>query len=297
MTYLRLIRQRCRPLAPLATGERPILRRLPGIRAVLFDIYGTLMISANGDVGGAGAVSPDAAFRSALAAAGVRVAAEEQLKAETLVEQIHREHAAQRAGGVAHPEVDIVAIWQRTLSALRAAGAVAPVAPAVDLQRLAIEFEVRANPVWPMPGLRHCLGALRQAGLTLGIISNAQFYTPELFPALLGATLEEVGFDPGLQYYSYRLGQAKPGRLLYETARQGLRQRGIRSEQALYVGNDMLNDILPAGTLGFRTALFAGDARSLRRRRDDPRTAGISPDLVITELSAIAGCVAGGARP
>jgi len=46
----------------------------------------------------------------------------------------------------------------------------------------------------------------------------------------------------------------------------------------------MRNDILPAKKIGFNTALFAGDARSLRMREDDPECIRTSPDLVITDL-------------
>jgi len=46
----------------------------------------------------------------------------------------------------------------------------------------------------------------------------------------------------------------------------------------------MLNDIYPAQKVGFQTALFAGDKRSLRLRNDDPRCKNLKPDLVITDL-------------
>ena len=59
---------------------------------------------------------------------------------------------------------------------------------------------------------------------------------------------------------------------------------GIETSSVLYLGNDMLNDILPADRAGFQTALFAGDARSLRLRKDDPRCQGLAADLVITDL-------------
>ena len=38
------IRSLARPLAPLPTGVAPRLAPLPGIRAVLFDLYGTLFV-------------------------------------------------------------------------------------------------------------------------------------------------------------------------------------------------------------------------------------------------------------
>jgi putative hydrolase of the HAD superfamily len=60
----------------------------------------------------------------------------------------------------------------------------------------------------------------------------------------------------------------------------------------LFIGNDMLKDIYASSQVGFKTALFAGDKRSLRLRDDDERTAGLKPDYVITELSQILEIVA-----
>jgi len=52
----------------------------------------------------------------------------------------------------------------------------------------------------------------------------------------------------------------------------------------------MLNDIQPSGELGFRTALFAGDERSLRLREGDRRVENVSPDLIITDLRVLGSC-------
>ena len=49
----------------------------------------------------------------------------------------------------------------------------------------------------------------------------------------------------------------------------------------------MLNDIYPAKQLGFQTALFAGDKRSLRLRTDDARCINLSADLVLTDLGQL----------
>ena len=70
-----------------------------------------------------------------------------------------------------------------------------------------------------------------------------------------------------------------------------LRTYSIEPRAALCVGNDMLNDICPAQELGFRTALFAGDARSLRLRENDPRTRKTAPELILTELRQLEECI------
>jgi putative hydrolase of the HAD superfamily len=293
-----ILRKHSRPLAPIATGETPALRRLDGIRAVLFDLYGTLFISDSGEVGTARKQAeaplpaPQQALADALVAMGIPASESVGQGIECFFRSIEASHAESRQTGIDYPEVDLVEIWRSVLAELARQGLVEqPACTAIDLKRLAVEYEARANPCWPMPHLQECLGGLRRGGLVLGIISNAQFYTPDLFPALLGGPAESWGFDPQLQFYSYQHGRAKPGTALYKRAAEVLCRRGISPGEAIYVGNDMLNDILPACKLGFRTALFAGDARSLRRREQEQTLAGISPDLVLTELTQLVECM------
>ena len=49
----------------------------------------------------------------------------------------------------------------------------------------------------------------------------------------------------------------------------------------------MLYDILPASQIGFGSALFAGDARSLRLREQDTRVRIVRPDVTLTDLSQL----------
>lgn len=138
-----------------------------------------------------------------------------------------------------------------------------------------------------MPYLKQMLQECRKLKLSMGIISNAQFFTPYLFDWFLGSNLEDLGFDPDITLFSYQLNRAKPSLNLFQLAAERLKQEGIPAHTALYLGNDMLNDIYPAHRIGFQTALFAGDARSLRLRKDHPRCKNLSPDLVITRLDQV----------
>ena len=65
------ILRHCRAADPIPTGQPARLDQLPGTRAVLFDIYGTMLISASGEVGTAADERKSAAFAEALAAAEV----------------------------------------------------------------------------------------------------------------------------------------------------------------------------------------------------------------------------------
>ncbi len=279
-------------LAPQPTGIKPRLGPVPGLRAVLFDVYGTLFVSGIGEVGTVAEASSRAAVGAALEAMGVAPAGSLEGVAKQMERRVRVVHAEiTRRHGIDYPEVQMPEIWSDVLAELACRGALDPAdVGRIDCERFAVEYEARANPCWPMPCLEGCLAGIRERGLWLGIVSNAQFYTPLLFPALLGRSAEACGFDPHLQFYSYRHGHAKPGPALFALAARALAERGVGAAETLYVGNDMLNDVAGASRLGFRTALFAGDARSLRLRRDDPRTAGITPTLVITDLAQLAEC-------
>jgi putative hydrolase of the HAD superfamily len=287
-----IIRQNSSTLEPLPTGELPVIQPLPGIRAVLFDVYGTMFISGSGEVGTVDSGTHAAVFCDAMQAAGIASDCSGAEGVSRLHSEIANSHAKSRRKGITHPEVDIVEVWADVLDSLFRDGLVA--GDACDkptLRELAIQYEVRANPAWPMPGIIECLAELRNAGLLLGIISNAQFFTPSLFPALLSGDTDAIGFHSQLQFYSYRYGQAKPGKFLYERAAEELATLGMKPSETLFVGNDMLNDVTAAVDIGFRTALFAGDSRSLRWRTGDERVANTTADIVLTHLDQLPDCV------
>lgn len=286
-TIRAILRGHHQALQPEPTGLAPRLKPLDGLRAVVFDIYGTLLISGVGDVGTTIQADRSEVFHDVLVEfLGEDVATRPDVDFTVFTEVISAHHERSRNAGIAHPEVDIVAVWHEVLDRLGLTHALEDGA----LSRLAVEFETRTNPVWRMPHARECLEAVRARGLRLGIVSNAQFFTPELFPCLFGQSLNELGFDERLQFFSYEYGHAKPGLLLFEKLAAALNSDGIEPAEAVYVGNDMLNDVYAAQQIGFRTALFAGDARSLRLRDGDPRTDGVAADVILTDFSQLATC-------
>jgi len=279
------LRRHARPLTPIPTDRQARLIRLPDIRAVLFDLYGTLFISTSGDIASGDGETRSQAMREALEAAELpadRNTAEQA--AVVLVEAITRTHERLKDCGLEYPEVDIRSIVREVLEYLRARGFGREKPTRALCETVAAEYECRSNPTWPMPGLARTLRHLKERGVSLGIVSNAQFFTPLLFPALLNRSLELLGFDPGLCVWSYRLLEAKPSPRLFRSALEVLNRRGIKPEHVLYVGNDRLNDIWPAVQAGMKTALFAGDDRSFRPRDGDPRIRDVGEDVLLTDL-------------
>jgi len=264
------------PLEPLPTGLSPGGRLQRPLRAVLFDVYGTLIISASGDISLARehlSANPDVA--ALLARMDIKIPPDELC--DRLAAAVQADHARQRKKGIDWPEVVIEEIWAHALETGDLPAA----------RRFALAFEMAVNPVYPMPHAAELLAEIRQTGLTAGIISNAQFYTPLLLAHFFQARPEEAWADPELVFYSYQHGRAKPSCYLFDQAAAVLARRGISPGQALYVGNDMRNDVRPAANGGFQTALFAGDARSLRLREEDGQEIDTRPDLVITDLAQL----------
>jgi putative hydrolase of the HAD superfamily len=283
-----IIRNNCPSLDPLPTGVEAQLNHLPDIKAVLFDVYGTLFVSGSGDVGTAAATNTAEALAQALAASGYSGDLEQagQAGTEKLKAEIIAWHKTGREAGIDFPEVDITRIWKKIIDGLLNSEILT--APGIELDmvlRLAMEYECRVNPVFPMPGSIDTIRQLREYGSVLGIVSNAQFYTPLLFPAFFDLSVEEAGFEPDGCIWSYKELEAKPSDVLFPKVGRFLREKhNIGLEETVYVGNDMLNDVYCAKNAGCQTVLFAGDKRSLRMRENDERCLAIKPDAVITSL-------------
>lgn len=288
-----LVKQHAQPLTPLPP-EMPvdvIATPLPGIRAVLFDVYGTLIISGSGDVGSAQLETRQRHMSEALAECGypdLDGAAETSRFQAVLA----RHHEVQRKLGNGTPEVEIRDVWREFLSENDLKALRGKAEDHSFVERVAVVYESRTNPVAAMPAARETIHWLHQRGFRLGIVSNAQFYTPLLFPALFGQTIAGLGFEAELCFFSFQGLVAKPGVAMYESAARELDKKGISVDEALYVGNDMLNDIWAAQQVGFRTALFAGDGRSLRLRETEPRVQTSQADRVISDLRQLSTCLA-----
>ena len=286
-----LLAERSYPLEPIATNVTPRVQALPGIKAVVFDIYGTLLCSGIGDISVDQATDRDPALRGAMEAVGLEVARGKRVR-EKWVQEVRLHQHVRNQQGITYPEIDIRRVWETFLGKVQAEGLVAGDLNAVDLTRVSVEYECRVNPAWLMPGFQAILDTLKAAYFRLGIISNAQFFTPPLLEVLSGKSLESLGFDEGGCVWSYRLLEAKPSAVLYQkSAAYWEANYGISRGEVLYVGNDLLNDMGPAQQVGFKTALFAGDARSLRMHEGDARIAQVKPDIVITALNQIATAV------
>jgi putative hydrolase of the HAD superfamily len=282
--YTELIEKYCRTLTPLPTEVKARVRPLKHIRALICDIYGTLLVSSSGEIGTGDPLTRVSVLRDLLGEAGIVAADEhaEYLDGDPLALEIGAAHRSSKLQGEEYPEVEILNVWNTVLDKLGVTH------DRAFVEKLALAYELRTNPVWPMPDAGEVLLQLERNNILLGIVSNAQFYTQPIFEGLLHRNLSQMGFKPDLTVFSYRKLCAKPSPRLFKSLLLPLKNHyGLDPSEVLYIGNDMLNDMLPARECGYRTAFFAGDARSLRLRDDIPACAKLTPDVTLTDLKQL----------
>ena len=287
-------------LEPIPTGVTPSYHRDDSIKAVIFDIYGTLLISESGDIDESSMTT--ASLKSAFDSSRIQVNAdngEEErqilrhlLRSFTL--SIKQHHKMAKAQNIHFPEVNIIEIWERVVHCAMNQHLVK--ADGYDkIKCLTFVFEVLSNKVYPMPGMKEILSAMSKKGIAVGIVSNAQFYTPIIMNYFLyhkNGDDNIEGIDPHLQIFSYKEKVAKPETLLFQRVLQPLEfKHNIKPHECLFVGNDMYKDVWPAQQMGIKTALFAGDKRSLRLRTENQELENVKPDFTITELSQLTSVV------
>jgi len=279
---IRLIKDNIRPLYPIKTALKPKLCPQFKSKAVIFDIYGTLIISSSGELKSTDYSSRDhkqKELEKLMKKYGIRKSPVQILKIfHDQIKQVHKELKKQ---GVEFPEVKYESIWK----------AVTNIRDENTLKAFTTEFEMIVNPVYSMPHASDIISFLGKNGIYLGLISNAQFFTPYILQVLLGKDLNLLNFKQDMIFFSYKWNRAKPSQFLFQKAAEALNKYGIKPGETLYVGNDMCSDIIPAQKAGFKTALFAGDKRSLRSCDNNKNDLRIEPDYILTDLDELKICI------
>ena len=283
-------------MEPVSTGLKASMRKLD-IEAFIFDIYGTLIISATGDIDKMTASTEhlklafDIGKMEIIPRNGL---SEKELYHSLLVDfrnAIISYHAEKKSAETPFPEVDIEDIWTMVLSRAAREGMV-NLKENADIRALTFAFELMSNKVYPMPGMEEVLQSIKSAGKLMGIVSNAQFYTPIIMNYFLQKKITFDRYIPpfnkDLIIYSFEEKKSKPDTYLYHKLAGKLKDNyGVDPRKALFIGNDMLKDIYGAKKAGLKTALFAGDQRSLRLRENKATAKNVIPDIILTDLNQL----------
>ena len=244
--------------APASTRPKGVVPTLkPNPKAILFDVYGTLICPQVGDLNEQARL---ASGKESFLATAERFGFLEEIGIKWhrwFFEAISLEHQEQEKKGITPAEVQVDGVWTEMIA--RAGGD-----PSVSQPRkLAAYRELMANPVRPFSGAAKALSKLKGNGIMLGLASNSQFYTLPILGKALGIKPEEF-FKAELIFLSFHLGFSKPSPYFFRLIRAKAVCLGLRPEEVLVVGNDCENDVLPAKAQGLQALLFWGNAQSAR---------------------------------
>jgi len=253
---------------------------LNGVRAVIFDVYGTLV-----NYWRPGFESRDrreSLLTEAFSEIAERFAMKEVLSkmntaglpSDTLRDFYHGlialNHEKASIGGAEFPEVRVEEVWSVIVMMLKRNGydavANAPEGGAADFARyIAYTYNFVGMGRALYSGAADALKKLKADNIVLGILADGQFYTPIdmtlLFREQSGGKIDDYNelFDPDLTFFSYQYGFTKPSEVLYRRLFDALYEYHILPSQTLFIGNDLSTDIRPATAFGMKTALFCGD--------------------------------------
>jgi len=212
------------------------------IRAVVFDIYGTLFQI------GPPPAKADALWEELFADVFKTKPPLSRLSFNVACNRaIAMRHSNAHARGIPKPEI----LWPSIVAE------VLPKFSKLSAEKQA-EFVYRqiqlGRSIHLMPGMAETLRWLASKRCLIGIASNAQAYTVEEMEHLLKKEkLKPEIFDAEVRFFSFRHGFAKPDPHVFQLIRLRLEHRGIRPDQTVVVGDRIDNDMVPARLHGFHT--------------------------------------------
>ncbi len=283
---------------------KPHLVRLLGIRAVTWNVYGTLLAIAGGDL--VFQHPNDFVMNVALDktvqefkmwASMSRKPGQPADYMKIIYEQVLDEQRL-AAPGERFPEVAADRLWETIIKKLfhkdyqfdpNFFGSLNEYS-----RKVAYFFHASLQGTGCYPGAATALRHVANLGLPQGLHADAQCFT--MVQLQRGLTAQEpVALDevlaPELRALSYELRGRKPSERLLRHSLQQLGKRGVAPDEVLHVGSRIVQDLVPAKRLGMKTALFAGDRASLQASGEQIKEPPSRPDVLLTELTQIADVV------
>jgi FMN phosphatase YigB (HAD superfamily) len=294
---------------PTAPEPEPVkarrhLVKLPGVRAVLWNVYGTLLSIAGGEVWFTHPqpfvmqVALDKTVQEfKMWSAMTRRPGQPSEYLAILYEQVLlKQKMASGSGSERLPELSSERLWEAVIKILIQkdyrfdAGFYGSLNEFSS--KVAYFFHRCLQGTACYPGVADALLRLKARGLQQGLVADAQLFTPLQLQRGLADQVPNIRLvdllDDGLQFLSCHVRGRKPSERLFRKVQAALPEYGLAPEQVLHIGSSMTRDLAPARRLGFRTALFAGDTNSLQATPEQLKEVAGRPDVLLTDLSQLA---------
>ena len=281
----------------------PSIKPLPGIQAVTWSIYGTLLRISEGQLlfDHPGALPMQVALDKTIHEFNMwnSMTRKPGPPWQSLHDPYMRALDEYRMAGRQHkgdfPEVDSSGIWRKLLQRLQQKEYTYDEEFYGDLNELsdkmAYFFHANLQGVEAVPHALPALRAVVQSGVHQGLLADAQSFTMmQLLRALKRqGTLPSLAdlFSVDCMTLSFQEGVRKPSVSLYRDCVERFKELGIAAERVLHIGSRVRDDLIFAKRAGMRTALYAGDQTSLQATKADMKNSNLKPDRLLTDLTQI----------
>lgn len=293
------------PAAPKVESAKatPYIKPLPGIKAITWNVYGTLMRIADGEL----LFQHPQEIR-------MEIALDKTIQEFNMWNSMTRrpgkpwEYMRQkylnvydelkmassgRKGDIT--EVNSAQVWKKLLSMLDKKDYEYDSDFYGDMdelsEKVAFFFHSALQGVEASAGALITLLAVQAAGLRQSLLADAQPFTMvQLFRSLReqGSLPRPEGLlSSSLNTFSYVEGIKKPSKTLFLRAVDRFVKIGIEPEQILHVSSRVRDDLAVAKSLGMRTALYAAEKLGLQAASEDLKDPATKPDRLISELAQV----------
>jgi FMN phosphatase YigB (HAD superfamily) len=293
------------PVAPETAPPKakPHVVRMPEIRAVLWNLYGTLVNIFSGEV----LFEHPQKFVMEIAldktvqefkmwGSMSRKPGQPAEYMGAIYQRVLTDQKMLPSPGEKYPELHAERIWEAIVKKLNQKDYKydpAMYGPLPEYsQKIAYFFHASLQGTACYAGAAQALEFVHQAGLKQGLLADTQCFS--FVQLQRGLTRQHCSvaadtmLDRSLRSLSHEVGSRKPSDRLFKHCLAQLTVKGIAPQQVLHVGSRIVQDLVPAKKFGMRTALFAGDKQSLQATKEQLKDHATRPDVLLTDLSQIA---------
>ena len=273
--------------APKPVSANPSAKLLPGIRAVLWDVYGTLLRVSDGRF----TLFPDEEAR-------LQIALDKTIHEFNMWNHMYRKPGP--------PWQSIIGLYKNTIERHTWGALIMKLFEKEysydegqygDLdefsEKVAYFFHSCLQATEARSGAALAMSEIAASGLTQGFLSDGQSFT---LVQTLRALSKQGELPPLYQLFrpqslilSYDTGVRKPSKSLFTEAVQQLRSLGVQPQETLHISCRLSTDLVPARAAGMKTALLVEEKSGLEVSSDVLKDPTTRPDRLLTELAQLRG--------
>ena len=294
---------------PKAVSANPSNKRLPDIRAVLWDVYGTLLRVSDGRF----TIIPDEEVR-------LQIALDKTIHEFNMWNHMYRRpgppwqsmiglyqstierQSMQAASRGDVTDVNLADTWRAMIERLFEKEYTFDDGVYGDLdefsEKVAYFFHSCLQATEARAGAVQAMTDIASNGLLQGFLSDGPSFTlvQTLRALSMQGTLPPLYelFRPQTLILSSGIGLKKPSRSLFRYAVDQLRSVGVQSQEILHISCRHTTDLVPARAAGMKTALLVAEKSGLQVDAAVLKDPAKKPDRLLTDLSQLSPMLFGG---